>query len=294
MDREPPGRGGTIGANMVAKAAPDGYTILVYGATSAHALSSCPMTRWNDFVPVMPLGQQPLVVERAGQGRKTLGDLITTGKAKPRCAELLTAGVGSACISAPSGCVPARAYGAAHSLQGRRRGGDRRIRAAPTSAYSLRRRPCRRSATAGSWRSGARAQAISLLPDVPTTIEAGAGGSVISVYTGMYPPVKTSREIVEKLQQNRESGASRRHIVAPATPGRADAAQPMSSCKIHPRRYRRQRCAGEGRQDPDAVSHSAWAKRLIRLKNQRLPIFSHCTINLQVFALDAANVGNTP
>lgn len=48
-----PGAGGTIGANMVAKSAPDGYTILIYGAlASAHALISKlpydtrPMSRW--------------------------------------------------------------------------------------------------------------------------------------------------------------------------------------------------------------------------------------------------------
>ena len=49
-----PGAGGTIGANMVAKAAPDGYTILVYGAlTSAHALySKLPYDTLADFIPV--------------------------------------------------------------------------------------------------------------------------------------------------------------------------------------------------------------------------------------------------
>src|SRR5437867_3807850 len=49
-----PGAGGTIGANTVAKSAPDGYTVLVYGAfTSAPALySKLPYDALNDFVPV--------------------------------------------------------------------------------------------------------------------------------------------------------------------------------------------------------------------------------------------------
>src|SRR5262245_57341775 len=62
-----PGAGGTTGANAVAKAAPDGYTILVYGAlATAHALHArLPYDTLGDFAPIIPLGQQPLVIVSA-------------------------------------------------------------------------------------------------------------------------------------------------------------------------------------------------------------------------------------
>src|SRR5204863_6537345 len=94
-----PGAGGTIGANMVAKAAPDGYTVLVYGAlASAHALhEKLPYDSVNDLIPVASLGQQILVIiSSPGKGYKTLGDLVAAAKAKPGAMNYSSAGVGSA------------------------------------------------------------------------------------------------------------------------------------------------------------------------------------------------------
>ena len=94
-----PGAGGTIGANAVAKSDPDGYTMLVYGAlNTAHALySKLPYDTFNDFTPVIALGQQPLVIVTSpGKGYKTLADLIAAGKAKPGSLNYSSAGVGSA------------------------------------------------------------------------------------------------------------------------------------------------------------------------------------------------------
>src|SRR6478736_6745314 len=93
-----PGAGGTIGANMVAKAAPDGYTVLVYGAlASAHALhEKLPYDSLNDLIPVASLGQQILVViSSPAKGYKTLADLIAAAKAKPGALNYSSAGVGS-------------------------------------------------------------------------------------------------------------------------------------------------------------------------------------------------------
>jgi tripartite-type tricarboxylate transporter receptor subunit TctC len=59
-----PGAGGIIGANVVAKSSPDGYTALVDGSLAAATAlySKLPFDTLNDFAPVVPFGQQPLAV----------------------------------------------------------------------------------------------------------------------------------------------------------------------------------------------------------------------------------------
>ena len=94
-----PGAGGTIGAAAVARAAPDGYTVLAYGAlATANALySKLAYDTLNDFVPVIAFGIQPLVIVSAPEkGYKTLADLIAAGKAKPGSLNYSSAGAGSA------------------------------------------------------------------------------------------------------------------------------------------------------------------------------------------------------
>ena len=202
-----PGAGGTIGANMVAKAAPDGYTVLVYGAlASAHALySKLPYDSLNDFVPVMSLGQQPLVIVGApAKGHKSLGELIAAGKAKPGSLNYSTAGVGSAShfgaerLRASAGFeaqhIPFK--GAAEAvtdvIAGR---SDFSVQLTATTVPQIREGNLVPLAVSAHKR-------IALLPDVPTTIESGLpAASVYAFYTGMYLPAKTPPEIVTKLQQ---------------------------------------------------------------------------------------------
>ena len=64
------GAGGTIGSGMVARAEPDGYTILAHGSahTIAPALySSLPYHPARDFAAVVPLGISPVVLESTAQ-----------------------------------------------------------------------------------------------------------------------------------------------------------------------------------------------------------------------------------
>src|SRR3954465_2758573 len=199
------GAGGTIGANMVAKAAPDGYTVLIYGAlASAHALySKLPYDSLTDFIPVASLGQQPLVVVVSpAKGYKTLADLVAAGKTKPGALNYSTAGVGSASHFGAERLRASAGFTAQHiPFKGAAEAVTDVIAGRSDFSVQL------TSTTLPQIRDGALValavsahKRISLLPEVPTTIEAGlAADSVYPFYSGMYLPAKTPPEIVAKL-----------------------------------------------------------------------------------------------
>ena len=202
-----PGAGGTIGANMVAKSAPDGYTILAYGALgTAHALhGKLPYDTLNDLAPVIPFGVQPLAVTTSpAKGYKTLGDLVATAKAKPGTINYSSAGVGSAShfgaerlrVAAGFEAVHIPFKGAAESLNEIMAARvDFSVQTFTTTLALIREGKLLPLAVSANKR-------VSAMPEVPTFIEAGLPpDSIYPFYSGLFVPAKTPRAVVEKLQQ---------------------------------------------------------------------------------------------
>jgi len=200
-----PGAGGTIGAAMVARAAPDGYTILVYGAlASAHALhEKLPYDSVNDLIPVASLGQQILVViSSPAKGYKTLGDLVAAAKAKPGALNYSSAGVGSASHMGAERLRASTGFEAQHIpfkgaaeavtdvVAGR---SDFSVQLPSTTLPLVNDGKLVALAVSAQKRS-------SMFPGVPTTIEAGLPpSSVYPFYSGVYLPAHTPQPIVDCL-----------------------------------------------------------------------------------------------
>ena len=95
-----PGAGGNIGVDAAAKAAPDGYT-LVMGQTSNLAINpslqkKMPYDSQKDLAPVALVGQGPVaIVVRAESPYKTFADLIAAAKAKPGTITMASPGNGT-------------------------------------------------------------------------------------------------------------------------------------------------------------------------------------------------------
>jgi tripartite-type tricarboxylate transporter receptor subunit TctC len=198
----------TIGAGAVAKAEPDGYTILAAGS----ALAVVPSTMSNlsfdvqkDLVPVGSLANVPLVmVVNPAKGYKTLHDFVAAAKAKPGSFTYGSGGRGDATHLA------AERFRLAAEFEGLYvpfRGAPEvltEIMAGRLDFYMSAAAPAMPLITGGKLQALAVASAkrgVSL-PDVPTTTEAGFANSDYEFWVGAFAPATIPRSLVERL--NRE------------------------------------------------------------------------------------------
>ena len=93
------GAGGTIGINIVAKAVPDGYTLLVHSlafAVSAALYAKLPYDSVKDFAPITQISMAPsIVVVAPSLGVKSVRELIALARSKPGQINYASAGIGS-------------------------------------------------------------------------------------------------------------------------------------------------------------------------------------------------------
>ena len=199
------GAGGTIGPDLVAKAPPDGYTLLIVSASYAVNPSVYPKLPYDsvrDFAPVVQATTQPqvLVVHPAVQAR-SVKELVALAKAKP--GQLNYASPGGGTLSqlafelfksaAAVDIVHVPYKGAGLSMTAVLSGETQAASGSTvTMAPHIKSGKLRALATTGPRRPAA-------MPDVPTMTEQGLPGATISGWFAFLAPQRTPRAIVDKL-----------------------------------------------------------------------------------------------
>ena len=200
-----PGAGGTIGAAIVAKSPPDGYTLLVHSAAQAVNASiypSLPYDTTKDFVEVATLGGQPNVLVVAPvTGYKSVADLIAAAKKSPGALNFGSAGAGSGThvngekfkLAAGIDVVHIPYKGTPEALTDTMAG---RVTYffSPISAALPNVREGKLIALGVS-----TSKRSSALPNVPTIAEGGLPGFDYNLWIGMFAPAGTPADIVDKI-----------------------------------------------------------------------------------------------
>jgi len=199
------GAGGTIAANRVAKAAADGYTLLIHhiGMSTAPSLyRKLPYDAINDFEPIGLINEVPMtLVAKKDFPAKDLKELISYVKANKEKINLANAGVGAAshlcgmlfmsAIQTELTTVPYNGTGPAmNDLLGgqvdimcdQTTNTTSQIKAEKIKVYGVTTR-----------------KRVASLPNVPTMDEAGLKGFEVSVWHGLYAPKGTPKPVIDKL-----------------------------------------------------------------------------------------------
>jgi len=202
------GAGGTIGAGMVAKAPPDGATLMVTSAAqavNAFIYPSLPYDTLKDFVQVVPLGGQPnVLVVAPSTGYKTVADLIADAKKKPGSLNFGSAGIGSGThinaekfkLLAGIDVVHIPYKGTPEALTDTMTG---RVAYffSPISAALPHIRDGKLVALGVS-----SAKRASTLPNVPTIAESGLPGFEYNLWVGLFAPAGTPTDVVDKINRD--------------------------------------------------------------------------------------------
>lgn len=199
------GAGGSIGSAVVAKAAPDGYTLLIN--SSAHAVNPAiyarlPYETTRDFLEVVPLTLQPnVLVVSSASPHKSLMDLVDAARGKPGAINFAHAGIGSGThlnterLIAASGIkVTQVPFKGTPEVLAAIFSGSVDCYWAPISAGMANIRAGKLRALAVS-----TAKRNPTLPDVPTTGEAGIQGADSPLWFGIWAPAGTPADVVRKI-----------------------------------------------------------------------------------------------
>ncbi len=200
-----PGAGSIIGTDAVAKAPPDGYTLLLMSNTHTVNESLVPNKSFQlmrDFVPIAPINYSDLVmVVHPSVPAKTLKEFIALAKSQPGKLSYASSGTGTPyhmageLFKSMSGTnilhVPYRgSTGARNDILGGQV--QMMFDAITTMAPNVRAGQVRALGTTGTRRS-------SVLPDVPTIAEAGVPGYETTIWLGLMAPKGTPQPVVDKL-----------------------------------------------------------------------------------------------
>jgi tripartite-type tricarboxylate transporter receptor subunit TctC len=200
------GASGTIGQQAVATAAPDGYTIMIHSSShtvSPSTFAKLPFDTLNDFVGVTPIASVPnALVVSPSKNIRTMQDLLSAARAAPDGLNFASAGQGSAThLNAEKFRVAAGIKATNIPFKGSAEAVTE-VMAGRVDYYFSPIAPVIGNIRAGQLVPLAvgSTRRASVLPDVPTTAEAGVPGSEFNFWIGMMAPGKTPREIVERLQ----------------------------------------------------------------------------------------------
>lgn len=199
------GAGGTLGANAVAKAAPDGYTVLVHSAShtvTPATFTQLPYDTLKDFKAIIPLGNLPnvLVVAKA-KNYNSARALVDAANAKPGSFNYATAGAGTASHFNAERFKLAARFQAQHVPFKGAPEALREIVADRVDFYFVPLLPAKGMIDEGQLTALAvsSSQRASGLPDVPTTVEAGFPNSEYNFWIGVLVASATQGDIVTRL-----------------------------------------------------------------------------------------------